>query len=98
MRQKDEVISSFSGEVSKLYDNLRAAEHELGRQQHYSRRNCLLLHGNEEIKHKNLNDLAIHTLNTELNLDLTIKDLDRFPQIRICDMHSSALSNLTLKI
>ena len=98
LKQEDEVIRSLGEKICKLHDNLQTAEDELGRQQHCSRRNCLLLHLNEESNNVNTNDLIIKTLNTELNLDLMIYDLDRSHQIRIGNMDFATLLNLTLKI
>ena len=71
----------FCGKVSKLHDDVKIVENELDRQQQYSRRNCLLLYEIGKINFENTVKLVLNTLNTELNLDLTINDCDKSFQI-----------------
>ena len=81
MKWKDEVTNYFRGKVSKLHEDVKIVENELDRQQQYSRRNCLLLYEIGKINFENTVKLVLNTLNTGLNLDLTINDLDKSLQI-----------------
>ena len=81
LKRKDEVIKSLRGHVSKLQSEMNVVVEGLDRQEQYSRRNCLLIHGINENKDEDTDDIVIKTLNSDLNLDLSINDLDRTHRI-----------------
>ena len=47
------------------------------RPEQYSRRNCLLVHGIAEEKKEITDEVMINTLNETLDLDVTLRDLER---------------------
>ena len=49
----------------------------MDRQEQYSRRNCLLIHGITEGNQKNTHDLALDIFREKLDIELTQNDLDR---------------------
>ena len=67
-------MSFLSGKV----DDLNA---RLDRQEQYSRRNCLLIHGIEENQNENTDALALEIINKKLELDMDEKDVDRTHRI-----------------
>ena len=54
---------------------------ETDRQEHYSRRNCLLIHGLPESKNENTDLLAMEAIETKLNIKITDNDIDRIHRI-----------------
>ena len=51
------------------------------KQEQYSRRNCLLLHGIPEKKQENTDELCIKAINKHLDLDINDRDIDRAHRI-----------------
>ena len=51
------------------------------KQEQYSKRNCLLIHGNAEGKEEITDAVIINTLNEKLNLDITLRDIERTHRI-----------------
>ena len=49
-KEKEKMIDNLKGEVSYLSEKVGKLEESIDAQQQYSRRNCLLLCGNEETK------------------------------------------------
>ena len=56
-------------------------ERIVDRQERWSRRNCLLLHGIAESEREINDDLVLETLNEKMHVDLTLSDLDRTHRI-----------------
>ena len=52
-------------------------EQQIDRQEQYSRRNCLLIHGIEERRHKVNDELVNQTIKSEMDIDIDVKDIDR---------------------
>ena len=50
---------------------------ETDRQEQYSRRNSLLIHGLPESKNKNTDLLAMEAIETKMNIKITDNDIDR---------------------
>ena len=67
-------MASLSTKIGKL----EKVQHQ---QQHYSRRNCLLVHGIAEKKEEITDEVIINTLNEKLDLDITLWDIDRTHRI-----------------
>ena len=44
-REKDEIIKIFSKKTSEMAQRIDKLEHLVDRQEQYSRRNCLIVHG-----------------------------------------------------
>ena len=67
--------------MSDLNTSVKNLENQLDRQEHYSRRNCLLIHGITETQDENTDDISLRTINEHLELELTEKELDRTHRI-----------------
>ena len=44
-KEKEKIINDLQGKVSEMSDELEVLKNSLDRQQQYSRRNCILIHG-----------------------------------------------------
>ena len=80
-REKDEIIKNVSKkpiwfEMAEGSDKL---ENLVDRQEQYSRRNYLLVHGSVETSDENADDLK--TINEKLDIDITEKRIDRSNRI-----------------
>ena len=61
--------------------SVKNLENQLDRQEQYSRRNCILIHGITETQDENTDDISLRTINEHLELELTEKELDRTHRI-----------------
>ena len=57
-------------EVSYLSEKLGKMEQSIDDQQQYSRRNCLLLHGIEETKGEDTDNIVLEVLNNDMGLNM----------------------------
>ena len=71
--------------VSKSVSFLEKKNGEIGqqidRQEQCSRKNYLLIHGNEERRHGVIDELVIQTIKSEMDIDIHVKDTDRTHRI-----------------
>ena len=58
-QEQKTVIEELRDEVSSLNEKLNGFTEQVDRQQQYSRRNCLLIHGINEGNPENTEDLAL---------------------------------------
>ena len=56
-------------------------ENLVDREEQYSRRNCLLVHGIAETNDENTDDLVLKTINEKLDVDIAEKEIDRSRRI-----------------
>ena len=56
-------------------------ETKIDMQQQYSRRNFLLVHGINENKDEDTDELVLQTFNTEINIDIKLEQIDRTHRI-----------------
>ena len=56
-------------------------EESIDAQQQYSRRNCLLLHGIEETKGEDTDNIVLEVLNNDMGLNISKTALDRSHRI-----------------
>ena len=61
----------------------------MDRQEQYSRRSCLLIHGITEGKQENKDDLALEIFREKLDIELTQRDLERTYRIGKNDKRSN---------
>lgn len=54
--------------MKTLHDHLENFEANIDRQQQYSWRNCLLVHGINESKDKDTDELVLETFSAEMNI------------------------------
>ena len=69
-KEKEETINNLKSEVSYLSEKLGKMEKSIDAQQQYSRRNCLLLHGIEESKSEDTDNVVLEVLSSVKWTDL----------------------------
>ena len=67
----------MKGQVSYLSEKLGKLEESIDGQQQYSRRKCLLLHGIEQTKGEDTDNIVLEVLNDDMGLDISKTALDR---------------------
>ena len=80
-KEQEKIINNLKGEVSYLSEKLVKLEESIDAQQQYPRRNCLLLHGIEETKGEDTDDLVLEVLNDDMGLNISKTALDRSHRI-----------------
>ena len=73
---KDKIIKELKSEVSDLNISVKYLENQLDRQEQYSRRNCILIHGITETQDEKTDDISLCPINEHLELELTEKQVD----------------------
>ena len=71
----------MKSDMVSMNEKIENLERIVIRQEQYSLRNCLLLHGIAEGERQNTDELVLETLNKEMHIDLTPSDLDRAHRI-----------------
>ena len=80
-QEKYNIIESMKSDMVNMNEKIEKLEWMVDRQEQYSRRNCILLHGIAEGERENPDNLVLETLNRKLHIDLTLSDLDRTHRI-----------------
>ena len=80
-QEKDKIIDSMKSDMVNMNEKIEKLERTVDRQEQYSRRNCLLLHGITEGERENTDDLVLETLNEKMHVDLMPSDIDRTHRI-----------------
>ena len=93
-KEKEKIINNLKGEVSYLSEKLGKLEESIDAQQQYSRRNCLLLHGIEETKGEDTDNVVLEVLNNDMGLNIWKTALDHshrisYPKIKKSNDQSS---------
>ena len=78
-KETEKIINNLKGEVSSPSEKL--GKMEKSAQQQYSRRNCLLLHGIEETKDEDTDDIVLEVFNNDMDLNISKTALDRSHRI-----------------
>ena len=80
-KKKDETINRLENEVSVLNVKVSELTSAIEKQEQYSRRNCLLLHGTNENKNEDTDKISLNTLNENLQFELTELNIERSHRI-----------------
>ena len=75
--EQRKIIEDIKSELDSLSTKIEKLEKLQDQQEQYSRRNCLLVHGIAEEKEEITDEVIINTLNEKLDLDITLRDLER---------------------
>ena len=75
------IIQELNGTVSKMDKRIEELENKIDRQEQYSRRNCILIHGITENKEENTDQQAIRFINENLDIKIDEIDIDRSHRI-----------------
>ena len=65
-KRKYEIIKSLYEEVISLHTKLEIVQIMIDKEEGYSQRNCLLIHGLEEKENESTDNLVLETINNEL--------------------------------
>ena len=76
-REKEREIKELEENISTLSKRLDDLDSVIDRQEQYSRRNCLLLHGIEEESNENTDQCVIEVLCESMGETISIQDIDR---------------------
>ena len=87
-REKDAIIAALQSELMNSNIKVEDPEKKIERQEQYSRRNCIIIHGLKEEKNESTNDKVVKLFREELNEDALLADLDRTHRIKKKDSSS----------
>ena len=76
-KEKEREIAELKSTINSLNVRLDKADRALDRQEQYSRRNCLLIHGIDEENQENTDEVVINVLKKEMDEEITHLDIDR---------------------
>ena len=76
-REKDAIIATLQNELKSATMKVQDLEKKLERQEQYSRRNCILIHGLKEEMNRSADDRVLKLFREELSEDVLLADLDR---------------------
>ena len=79
--EKKNIIKDLKEEVTYLKGKVDDITAETDRQEQYSRRNCLLIHGIPEIKNEDTDVLAKEVIDTKMDIKIRENDTDRTHRI-----------------
>ena len=80
-RKKDAIIAALQSELKNSNIKVEDLKKKIERQEQYSRRNCIIIHGLKEEKSESTNDKVVKLFREELNEDVLLADLDRTHRI-----------------
>ena len=75
--KKDVIIEELKKENANLKEHLKDVEENVDRQEQYSTRNCLLIHGIKEERNENTDDIVVRFIQDDLQEEINFGDLDR---------------------
>ena len=78
-----EMINSSEEKVLGLTEKDDKLPSLFDRQDQYSRRNCILIHGVKEIQNEDTNEVVINKIKSEKDLDISPGDIDRTHKIGV---------------
>ena len=79
--EKEKNIKDLKKEVTYLRGKVNDITAETEREEQYSRRNCLLIHGISENKNENTDVLAMEVTDNKMDIKITDNDIDRTHRI-----------------
>ena len=80
-KEKEREIAELKSTINSLNVRLDKADRALDRQEQYSRRNCLLIHGIDEENQENTDEVVINVLKKEMDEEITHLDIDRLHRL-----------------
>ena len=75
--EKEKIISELQKNVNDMSATIESLKGCLDRQEQYSRRNCLLIHGLPESKNENTDELVIDTIKEKMGEEIERNEIDR---------------------
>ena len=80
-REKDAIIATLQNELMSASMKVEDLETKMERQEQYSRRNCILIHGLKEENNESTDDRVLTLFREVLNEEVLLADLDRTHRI-----------------
>ena len=80
-KERDQEVKNLKEEISRMSDEMKDLKKGVDRQEQYSRRNCLLVHGVEEEQNEDTDKIVIKLIRDTLEEDVSLEDLDRTHRI-----------------
>ena len=96
-RENGNKIEELNGTVSKMNERIEELENKIDRQEQYSRRNCILIHGIAENKEENTDQQAIDFINENLDIKIDETDIDRSHRIGRYDKTKKKARSIIVK-
>ena len=96
-RDKEWEIAELKSTINSLNVKLDKANRALDRQEQYSRRNCLLIHGTDEEKRENTDEVVINVLKKEMDEEMTHLDIHRSHRLGNQKLDKSKLRPIIIK-
>ena len=81
-REQNAIVATLQNELKSASMKVEDLEKKMERQEQYSRRNCILIHGLKEEIDESTDDRVLKLFREELNEDVLLADLDRTHRIR----------------
>ena len=75
-REEEQELAEIKSTINNLNVRLDKADRDLGRQEQYSRRNCLLIYSMNEVNQGNTDEVVINVLHV-MDEEITHQDIDR---------------------
>ena len=75
-KARDELITKLQTQVTELTGKVSNLSVQVDKQEQYSRRNCLLIHGIKENRNEDTYTLSMSIINKHLGLDVQPSDID----------------------
>ena len=80
--EKEIIINDLKKNVNDMSVTIESLKGSLDRQEQYSRRNCLLIHGLPESKNENTDELLIDTIKEKMGEEIKKDEIDRSHRLR----------------
>ena len=71
------MINSLEEKVLGLTEKVDKLSSMFNRQEQYSRRNCILIHGIKENQNEDTDEVVVNKLKSEMDLEISPGDIDR---------------------
>ena len=82
-KKKDEMINSLEEKVVGLTEKVGKLSSMVDKQEQYSRRNCILIHGVKEMQNEDTDEVVVNKLKSEMDLEISPGDIDRTHRIGV---------------
>lgn len=97
-KEKNKIIEDLQNSNAKLEKQVDDLERKMDRQEQYSRRNCILIHGISETSNENTDDLVIKTIKEHLDIEINENDIDRSHRLGKRSNNSSKSRPIIVKL
>ena len=81
--EKEKIINGLQKHVNDMSATIESLKSWLDRQEQYSRRNCLLIHGLPESKNENTDELVIDAIKEKMGEEIEKNEIDRSHRIGV---------------